>query len=287
AAVLAPACAPTRSRGSPAPAAFRADGTGRQDAGVRPRGHGSLRAPPPDRLRGSARPRRRARRAAGAARRGRRGAWRGVGRRGLRGAPGPRPRRGARRGTRRGGAPRRGPPARVRRRLVGSSTTAGASTSGTPWRLSTTYPEHLAWYREAELKHCRVAMLAFVGFIAPDGFRIPIPQLEDPELNLYNAHGKLIGPGLGEGPMWWLLAFCGVVESLRFRDLGLGFEKLSLENAGDLNFGKGFLPQTKEGEVQMRIKELKNGRLAMLAVSGILTQSVVWQSPHFPFVPGS
>ncbi|CAK0862814.1 unnamed protein product, partial [Prorocentrum cordatum] len=156
-----------------------------------------------------------------------------------------------------------------------------------PLELSTTYPEHLAWYREAELKHCRVAMLAFVGFIAPDGFRIPIPQLEDPELNLYNAHGKLIGPGLGEGPMWWLLAFCGVVESLRFRDLGLGFEKLSLENAGDLNFGKGFLPQTKEGEVQMRIKELKNGRLAMLAVSGILTQSVVWQSPHFPFVPGS
>ncbi|CAK0841728.1 unnamed protein product [Prorocentrum cordatum] len=162
-----------------------------------------------------------------------------------------------------------------------------AGHDGEAAELSTTYPEHLAWYREAELKHCRVAMLAFVGFIAPDGFRIPIPQLEDPALNLYNAHGKLIGPGLGEGPMWWLLAFCGVVESLRFKDLGLGFEKLTLENAGDLNFGKGFLPQTKEGEVQMRIKELKNGRLAMLAVSGILTQSVVWQTPHFPFVPGS
>ena len=87
--------------------------------------------------------------------------------------------------------------------------------------------------------------------------------------------------------MWWLLAFCGVVESIRFRQLGLGFEKLTLENAGDLNFGKGFLPKTKEGEVQMRIKELKNGRLAMLAVSGILTQSVTWQCPHFPFVPTS
>merc|ERR1712151_1271873 len=128
-------------------------------------------------------------------------------------------------------------------------------------------------------------MLGCLGLVVPDVIRIPIEQLQDPTLDNLNAHKKLIGPGLGEGPMWWLLAFCGVIESLRFRQLGLAFEKLTLENAGDLEFGKGFLPKTKEGEVQMRIKELKNGRLAMLAVSGILTQSVVWDAPHFPFVP--
>ncbi|CAK0826972.1 unnamed protein product [Prorocentrum cordatum] len=122
--------------------------------------------------------------------------------------------------------------------LVGSEYHGWGKYEWDPLELSTTYPEHLAWYREAELKHCRVAMLAFVGFIAPDGFRIPIPQLQDSSLDLINAHKKLIGPGLGEGPMWWLLAFCGVVESLRFSQLGLGFEKLTLENAGDLNFGK-------------------------------------------------
>ena len=39
-----------------------------------------------------------------------------------------------------------------------------------------------------------------------------------------DVHNKLIGPGLGEGPMWWLLVFCSVIESLRFKQLGLGFE---------------------------------------------------------------
>merc|ERR1719401_84800 len=127
-------------------------------------------------------------------------------------------------------------------------------------------------------------MLAFLGSVAPDAFRLPIDELQGSDLNLVTAHSKLIY-GLGMGPMWWLLAFCGVIESLRFRQLGLGFEKLTLESAGDLGFGKGSLPKTPEGEAQMRTKELKNGRLAMLAVGGILTQSVMWDAPHFPFVP--
>ena len=85
--------------------------------------------------------------------------------------------------------------------------------------------------------------------------------------------------------MWWLLVFCGVVESIRFKQLGLGFENLTLENAGDLDFGKGFLPKSKEGIIQMKVKELKNGRLAMLAVSGIFTAGITWDQHHFPWLP--
>merc|ERR1711972_907555 len=105
------------------------------------------------------------------------------------------------------------------------------------------------------------------------------------DLDVVNAHSRLIGPGFGEGPMWWLLVVVGAIESIRFKQLGLGFEKLTLENAGDLGFGKGFLPKTEEGIVQMKVKELKNGRLAMLAVSGCLTQGVVYNVHHFPFAP--
>lgn len=154
-----------------------------------------------------------------------------------------------------------------------------------PAGFSTRYPEHLAWYREAELKHGRVAMLAFVGLVVPDFVRLPLPIFEDQSLDMLTAHNALIGPGLGEGPMWWLLCFCGAIESIRFKQLGLGFEKLTLENAGDLDFGKAFMPKTAEGIELMKTKELKNGRLAMLAVSGIFTAGITWDAHHFPWVP--
>merc|ERR1712039_367881 len=150
--------------------------------------------------------------------------------------------------------------------------------------ISSNYPEHLPWYREAELKHGRVAMLAMVGLVVPDFVRIPLPDFEDASLDMINAHNKLIY-GLGTGPMWWLLVFCSIPESFRLREIGLDASKLTLENAGDLNFGKGFLPKTKEGIVQMKIKELKNGRLAMLAFSGAITQSVIFNVHHFPWAP--
>jgi len=153
-----------------------------------------------------------------------------------------------------------------------------------PLCLSDRYPEHLPWYREAELKHGRVAMLAYVGLIVPDFFRIPIGQLEDPDIDFVNAHNKLIGPGLGEGPMWWLLLSCGILESIRFKQVGLGFEKLTVENAGDLGI-QLFKPTSAEGWEQMKMKELKNGRLAMLAVSGAMTGGVLWEQHHFPFTP--
>mmetsp|Transcript_99561 Transcript_99561/g.257465 ORF Transcript_99561/g.257465 Transcript_99561/m.257465 type:complete len:265 (-) Transcript_99561:145-939(-) len=166
--------------------------------------------------------------------------------------------------------------------LVGSEYHGWGEYKWDPLEISKKYPDHLPWYREAELKHGRVAMLAMLGLVVPDFVRIPGSDFEAADLDFVNAHNKLIyGPG--QGPMWWLLVFCGVIESLRFKDLGLDFGKLTLENAGDLNFGKGFLPKTEEGVVQMKIKELKNGRLAMLAVSGCLTQGVVFNAHHFPF----
>merc|ERR1711879_663057 len=106
-----------------------------------------------------------------------------------------------------------------------------------------------------------------------------IAPFNDPAINNLTAHKMLIGPGLGEGPMWYLLIFVGVIESLRFKEMGLAFENLTLENAGDLNLGKGFLPKTAEGAEQLKVKELKNGRLAMLAVGSIFTQMALFEVP--------
>lgn len=171
--------------------------------------------------------------------------------------------------------------------LVGTEYAGWGKYEFDPAELSSRYPEQLPWFREAELKHGRVAMLACVGLVAPDFLRLPDATFSDPGLDAVTAHSKLIGPGFGEGPMWWLLVFCGAIESIRFKQLGLGFEKLTLETAGDLGFGKMFMPKTEEGITQMKIKELKNGRLAMLAFSGAITQAVAFNAPHFPFVPAS
>ncbi|CAE8678609.1 unnamed protein product [Polarella glacialis] len=166
--------------------------------------------------------------------------------------------------------------------LAGSKNHGFGEYQWDPVGIAGRYPQHLPWYREAELKHGRVAMLAFAGLLAPDAVRLPFDVLQNTDLDFVNAHNKLIGPGLGEGPMWWLLLGCGVLESVRFKQMGLGFEKLTLENAGDFGL-KSFAPKTAEGYEIMQTKELKNGRLAMMAVSGIMTQGVLWESHHFPW----
>lgn len=46
----------------------------------------------------------------------------------------------------------------------------------------------------------------------------------------------------------------------------------------------GFLKnKTPEQVEEMKLKEIKNGRLAMLAFSGVVTQAVLTQGP-FPYV---
>lgn len=46
-------------------------------------------------------------------------------------------------------------------------------------------------------------------------------------------------------------------------------------DAGDFFLGKQFLPKEPAKEKDMRLKELENGRLAMFAFSGIVTQAAM------------
>jgi len=49
----------------------------------------------------------------------------------------------------------------------------GAEFKFDPLNLSETYAPFQAFFREAELRHCRTAMLAVVGFVATDFVRLP------------------------------------------------------------------------------------------------------------------
>ena len=135
------------------------------------------------------------------------------------------------------------------------------------------------WVREAELKHGRLCMLATVGWIAVDlGFRFPGDKFQA-VANSFEAHDKIVEAG-------YMLPFLGALGTFELYALYLtfnGWEKAVNRDAGDFFLGKQFLPKEPEKEKDMRLKELENGRLAMFAFSGIVTQAAI-TGKTFPFM---
>ena len=147
-----------------------------------------------------------------------------------------------------------------------------------PLRFSDFVP--MDFLREAELKHCRMSMLAVVGFAATDlGFRIyPLPEAYE-GLTTITAHDALVKQGgMIQLNIWFsvaeIISTIAVVQMLQ----GSGRE------AGNFGFDPaGFLKNKSQAQMDdMKLKELTNGRLAMMAFSGMVTQAVLYDS-HFPF----
>jgi len=142
-----------------------------------------------------------------------------------------------------------------------------------PLLLSNTVP--LKWAREAELKHARICMLGVAGYVSVDlGFRVPYA----PEVGSLAAHDAAIE----KGPMF------GLFVALALFEIVTGVPKvLQLMNdpdaaaPGDYKFD----PLGIGGGTNMDLqeKEISNGRLAMMAFSGILTQDVLTGGSGFPY----
>jgi len=140
------------------------------------------------------------------------------------------------------------------------------------------YTELMPYAREAELKHGRIAMLAWVGLVVPDFVRIPGERYSFEAIpNTLNAHDELNGEvGVNVQILFWI----AIVEFCCAKKV---FEWNSIEVAGDYGIGSQFLPKDEEGQKRMRLAELKNGRLAMVAFGGAITQAVITQHP-FPWL---
>jgi light-harvesting complex I chlorophyll a/b binding protein 1 len=146
-----------------------------------------------------------------------------------------------------------------------------------PLRISDYFP--MDYLREAELKHSRICMLAITGYITVDlGF---IVHPYGTGLSSVAAHDVLVEKGV----MGNALVFIGLFEIVSY----LGIAEMlqgSGREPGDFGFGTWYLMGKSEEEIKkLKYQEIMNGRLAMMAFSGVVTQSVLF-NVGFPYVGG-
>jgi len=131
--------------------------------------------------------------------------------------------------------------------------------------------DKLAWYREAEIKHARLAMLAAFGW--------PISEITNFG-NLLNADGRapsLLNGGLGNiNGVYWA-AVAGLAIYWESQGLDKQFGKKDDYLPGML----GFDPLGADSP-SMRNAEITNGRVAMVAITVFALEEAVTKSAIFP-----
>eukprot|EP00238_Polyblepharides_amylifera_P001194 CAMPEP_0196572120 /NCGR_PEP_ID=MMETSP1081-20130531/2217_1 /TAXON_ID=36882 /ORGANISM="Pyramimonas amylifera, Strain CCMP720" /LENGTH=268 /DNA_ID=CAMNT_0041889325 /DNA_START=104 /DNA_END=910 /DNA_ORIENTATION=- len=135
--------------------------------------------------------------------------------------------------------------------------------------------EALSWYREAELQHARWAMVAVTGVLVQEVF--------NPDVFFYDAaiEATLPFPILGVVAAQFLMMH--YVEIRRWRDWqkpgSVDVDPLFSGNslpAHEVGYPGGIfdpLGYAKGNVEELKVKEIKNGRLAMLAFAGFIVQA--------------
>jgi len=143
-------------------------------------------------------------------------------------------------------------------------------------------------YREAEMKHGRLAMLAALGWLSSEQLQSGLAQsLGLPDDLVGNELApSLVNGGLGDIPVWFLPAVVLVtawIESIP-KQRGLRADALTYKPGrgrvpGDFGFDPLGFQSVAEGFGRdlkwLHNAELKNGRLAMIAISAFVAQEFV------------
>jgi len=139
-------------------------------------------------------------------------------------------------------------------------------------------PEWLLWFRESELKHGRIAMLATVGMVVPEFVRIPGAQFSFEAIpRVLDAHDKL------PESMIQIFGWISFLEACSWAALA----NMNVFDRQPGNFGfdpLGLYPTDPVKQKEMELSELKNGRLAMIAIGGMVHGAIV-TGHGFPYLP--
>jgi light-harvesting complex I chlorophyll a/b binding protein 4 len=117
------------------------------------------------------------------------------------------------------------------------------------------------WAREAEVKHGRICMLAATGAIVQDLYTFPFMNKWYQGEKMWGLHEAAIK----SGALWQVLWFIGLLEIPFLLNLANG----SVDGTGDLGFDPLGLKQDPEAYARRQLTEVKNGRLAMIAIAGM------------------
>jgi hypothetical protein len=138
------------------------------------------------------------------------------------------------------------------------------------------------YMREAEIKHCRLAMLAVVGWPLAELFDKPIADLTGlpSALTASGASPSLLNGGLDRIDIEYWVAVVALAGVIELENMKMKEEKGKAYNPGDCGFDPlGFFPTDKKSQLEMQTKELKHGRLAMMAILGFAVQEALYRIP--------
>ncbi|KAH8046541.1 chlorophyll A-B binding protein [Aureococcus anophagefferens] len=132
--------------------------------------------------------------------------------------------------------------------------------------------QRLKYFREAELKHARVAMLAAAGFLVAENFH-PLfgGAIDAPHVAYQQTPLQTFWPVV--------VLYVGIVEIFSVFTFESPFEgnlwTLKSDRVpGDFEFDPaGLYPEDAAEQLDMQNKELNNGRLAMIAMAGMVARS--------------
>jgi hypothetical protein len=138
-------------------------------------------------------------------------------------------------------------------------------------------------YRESEVTHGRVGMLAVVGFLVGEKFH---PLFDSAILGPANGH---LAQVMDKDPFFFVM-LTGLIMSAELFRATKGW-KSPIEDSfalretyypGDIGFDPfGLKPTGAKEFAEMQTKELNNGRLAMIAAIGMIGQELATQQTLF------